>query len=141
MYIDTCALIKLYVPETDSARIQAVVLNNTDLMTAELTIVETASVLARHVREGRLAGNGQRKIWAVLAQHIQTGYWKLAGLHPATYQLASDLIFRCPSHIPLRTLDALHLAVCLEHKAFPLCTLDVVMRNAAQYFKISVIPT
>lgn len=139
MYVDTCALIKLYVPESDSDKIQAAVFGRAALITAELSVVETASVLARHVREGRLAGAGQKKIWDALARHIQAGYWTLAGLNADTYRLASDLIFRCPGYIPLRTLDALHLAVCIENKAFPLCTLDGVMRKAAQYFKISVI--
>lgn len=140
MYVDTCALIKLYVPESDSDKVQASVLGQVALMTSELAMVETSSVLARHVREGRLIGAGQKKIWDAFSRHIQEGYWKLAGLNADTYKLASDLIFRCPAHIPLRTLDALHLAVCIENKAYPLCTLDLVMRKAAQYFKISVIP-
>ena len=43
-----------------------------------------------------------------------------------------------PATIPLRTLDAIHLATCKESRLYPLLTLDKVMLAAAAYFNLPV---
>jgi predicted nucleic acid-binding protein len=42
--------------------------------------------------------------------------------------------------VPLRTLDALHIAACDLSQDFPLCTTDARMRAAAERFGIPVFP-
>lgn len=43
---------------------------------------------------------------------------------------------KCIAHVPVRTLDAVHLATCRLSRAYPLVTGDRVMRAAADILGI-----
>lgn len=49
---------------------------------------------------------------------------------------AGEAIKRCMDQVPLRTLDAIHLASCLRMRAYPLITNDRIMRAAAETLRV-----
>ena len=53
---------------------------------------------------------------------------------------AAELITQCHGHVPLRTLDAIHIAACMSAMAYPLVTNDRLMRKAAAVLKVPLAP-
>jgi len=136
MYLDTSAAAKLYLPEPESEAIQRLVGGKGPLVSSDLLVPEFASMLARKRREGGIGPSAQRQVWALFQEHLSAGYWSLATLTRQDYGHAADLILQCQGSVPLRTLDALHLAACQGYGLFPLCTTDRVMQRAAGVLKI-----
>lgn len=140
MYLDTSIAAKLYLPEPESADIQRIVSRGEEIACAELMIPEFASVLSRRCREGALTKPDHDKVWSLLNEHIRDGYWNLLPVTRREFDKAAELIARCGSSVPLRCLDGLHLAVCLNYRVFPLFTSDRVMLKAAGVLGIPVQP-
>ena len=138
MYLDTCMAIKLYLPEAESDRLQTIIAGKEALNCCELLIPEFGSVLARKYREKQLAGDVQNRVWSMFSSHIREGYWNLIPLTRQDLFEARRIIYQCQDSVPLRTLDAVHLAVCRSYRIFPLCTLDRVMLQAAEFLKIPI---
>ena len=65
---------------------------------------------------------------------------RLLALHRGVLERASEMQFACHPHIPLRTLDALHVATCDMHRCGSLCTTDGRMRLACDQFAITLLP-
>lgn len=112
LYADTSALLRAYfVDEPDHERLRAMLLEGTEpVVTSEIARLELASALAGASRSGRLPR------WRALLARVEedlaeTGPVQLIALRPDTVlPTAHRLILEHP----LRTLDALHLAVALE---------------------------
>ena len=111
-YIDTSVLVAYYLPEALSAQAEEALrdLEGTgDLpVLSELTDVELTSAIARKVRMGELAKEDATRVRALFATHRQGGYYERISLNRHHYRLARDWIGFLD--VPLRTLDALHLA-------------------------------
>ena len=56
-----------------------------------------------------------------------------------TLSSAGKLIEKLSGNIGFKTLDAIHLATCLEYSLFPLFTTDKVILAAAKELKIEII--
>jgi hypothetical protein len=64
-------------------------------------------------------------------------------LHPlnsVALKKANQILKQCHPAVPLRTLDAIHIAACDLSQDFPLCTTDKRMRDAAAALAIPVFP-
>lgn len=133
MYIDTSMLAKLYLPEPESARVQAAVSGGGNLVCAELLLPEFASVLNRKVRERTLTPTSRAKVWALFQEHVSVGAISLLPLRRPQIVKACDILEKLGGSVPLRAMDALHLASCLD--AAPgqhvLLTGDGIMMKAA----------
>jgi predicted nucleic acid-binding protein len=70
-------------------------------------------------------------LYAALLDDIAAGSLTLIPVEDARYDEAAQLIARYPEH-PLRTLDALHLAVARHAGVDALASADTVMADAAQ---------
>jgi predicted nucleic acid-binding protein len=138
MYIDTCAIVKLYFPEPESAAVQKAVLG-CSLVSSEIILTEFASAAARKVREGSVSRADAEEALALLRSHIDSGSLETVKIETSAFDAAIKMLFASPPNIPLRTLDAVHLSVCREQSLFPLLTLDKVMLSAAAHFKIPVL--
>lgn len=130
MYIDTSALAKLYIPEPESEAVQKAVKGHT-LVSSELVIVEFTSVIARKLREKAISKKEAKEVLALFHSHIQDGVLETVRLESSILSAAAKMLFDCPPSIPLRTLDALHLATCKEHRLSPLLSLDKVMLSVS----------
>jgi predicted nucleic acid-binding protein len=139
MYVDSGVLLKLYLPEPESEAAQQTVATAVDLTCSELLLAEFQSALSRKHREGQIDTYAAVESMAALRRHIEQGAIGLVKLDSATIEAAVKLLAKMPTAIPLRTLDAIHLAVCLENKLFPLLTTDAVMSNAARHLDIPLL--
>jgi predicted nucleic acid-binding protein len=136
MYLDTCIIAKLYLPEADSAAIQQRVQAGGTLVCSELAIPEFTSVLARKRREGALTEAECTRVWQLFTGTVRESGLSLLPVSKAELEAAAALIHACRDTTPLRTLDAIHLATCQRFRAYPLFTTDRIMRQAAEHVGI-----
>ncbi len=127
IYLDASALVKLVVPDSESDELNGMLLGAEDVVISDLTMTETASALGRRMREGLLTPAECRRLYR------ETG--KLGDacsrveLTPPVHRQAERLLLT--ASIPLRTLDALHVALALESGAATVVTFDPRLRDAA----------
>jgi predicted nucleic acid-binding protein len=130
MYLDTAVLVKLYVPEADSDYFGKVV-DGQMLSSSWLAYAEVWSALLGKVRAGALLPEQRRRAWHAFEANVQDEEILLLALTPAVFRKANHILERCHPEVPLRSLDALHLASCDQLQDWPLCTTDKRMRAAA----------
>lgn len=139
MYLDSCVIVKLLAPEKDSELFQTR-LDGQILSTSELAWTEVAAALLAKERAGALTPAQRRAAWAVFVGRLEAREIYLDPLDGTTLRKAQNVLERCHPVVPLRTLDALHVAACDLSQDFPLCTTDRRMRDAAQLLGIPVFP-
>lgn len=130
VYLDTSALLKRYVPEAHSDAFEEYLAPLMPAVVSRLTLVELRSGLARKRREGAIAADREQAAVTEIRIDVQDG---LLQVQPSTDQHFNDafrLIDQLPD-IPLRTLDALHLAIAQSIRAQELATADDTMARAA----------
>ncbi|MCC6625285.1 MAG: type II toxin-antitoxin system VapC family toxin [Deltaproteobacteria bacterium] len=104
LYLDTSALVKLYVREVDSDVVRALVRAATHVATSRIAYVEARAAFARRARERALSTRGLRQVVEVLERDL--GAWVMVEASDEVVRLAGELAER---HA-LRGYDALHLA-------------------------------
>lgn len=126
-YLDASALVKLFVPEAESDALNEALLGATDVVVSDLAVTESASALGRRIREGRLTPRAARDlhrrmvVFADRAIAVETV--------PSVHHEARRLLVA--SEQPLRTLDALHLALAIDAQATVIITYDPHLRDAS----------
>ena len=106
-YLDSSALAKQYRAEIGSSWVQHLILTQ-PVAVSTLVIVEVSSAMARLVREGTLTP-GQRNV--ILQRFtLDIDAMLVVGLERDVVEDAAILVIQAPTTIPLRSLDALHLA-------------------------------
>lgn len=128
-YIDSSALIKRYLPEASSEAVENLIVGRTDLLVSELVITEVASALARRRRERNISVDQAGSMYAALLEDAVAGYYGSIPLSPDTHRLAERLLLL--SSVPLRSLDALHLALAMAGQARTILTFDSRLFEAA----------
>ena len=73
LYVDSSALVKLYVRDAESDSVDAFLRGKTGLMISELTITEVLSAVARRTREGELPAESANKIRGALLADAESG--------------------------------------------------------------------
>lgn len=126
-YIDTSALVALYIPERLSISVDAAV-RNTSPAVSPLTRVEFCSAIARRIRERALSEAHGGAVLNALDQHIAQRRFRLLPVAGAAFDEAARLLRG--NRVPLSTLDALHLAVAALHQ-HRLLTADRQLARAA----------
>ena len=106
-YFDASALVKRYVREKGSAKVQRL-LPAEGAATSRLSAVEIASAVARRVREGNLSGEDRDRILAAVDRDMTAVL--VVEITAAVLASAQLLLQRHP----LRTGDAIQLASCLQ---------------------------
>lgn len=131
-YIDTSVLVAYYCPEERSEAAQRAVHDGQPHISA-LTEVEFCSAVATKVRTGEMPATEADRVLAMFEQHVAAGGYRMLPLGPGQFSLARQWIGR--RAVPLRTLDALHLAVAAS-ASVPLVTADAVLARAAECFRV-----
>jgi len=108
VYLDTSALVKLYVEEAGSAAIATCVERATAVTTARVTYAEARAAFARYRREGGLTPAGLRQV--VRDLDVEWGAYDVVEVHDPLVRRAGALAER---HA-LRGYDAIQLAAALE---------------------------
>ena len=135
-YIDTSVLVAYYCPEPRSTQAEALLRADADPVVSALTEVEVFSALSRKVREGVLSADDAAAIRGALLGHISRGALRRVAVEAAHFKEARDRI--ADPHLPLRTLDALHLAVA-RLGALALVTADPRLAIAARATGVEVV--
>jgi predicted nucleic acid-binding protein len=139
MYLDTGILVKLLTSELESAFFERALLGHS-LAASELVLVEVKSALFAKERGGLITaaqrGKAETKFHGMITDQILS----LHDLDNRTLRKATQIIHSCHPKVPLRALDALHVAACDLAQEFPLCTTDARMHAAARLMHIPVFP-
>jgi len=129
-YIDTSMLVKRYVPEVGAQALEQRLLGELPtLIISELVRVEFVSSLRRMERKGLIDRDFGNAALAYFLDDIAQARIKVLPLNPICLERAASLIAQLKS--PLATLDGLHLATALIHRAAHFFTTDLQLSRAA----------
>jgi predicted nucleic acid-binding protein len=131
IYVDTSALVKRYVRETGSDAFDAFFLEQAPLAISRLTIVEMRCALARRRRNKQVSSKLETRVLDAFRLDIQDGALTVSSFLEDDLTLAYHLMDEV-ADLPLRTLDALHLAVARRHDMAAFSTADKKQAEAAQ---------
>jgi hypothetical protein len=137
IYFDTSALAKWYLREAQSDEVEAYILAHGPVAISDLTVVEVRSLLARHRHEKSIDIRLEGQIFATFQEDIRQGFL-VCHPFPPGIALATTNLLTLLEDIPLRTLDALHLAIAGEIQADTIATSDHVMVRGARALHIEV---
>jgi uncharacterized protein len=136
IYLDTSMVAPLYWPEALSDTVEELVLSETELGLSQLVEVELVSALSRRVRMREISSDDATAIVKSFQSDIERGFYTRIPLETTHYQLAREWIIGFAT--PLRTLDALHLAVA-SHNNIRLVTADAALAASAQFLGIDIL--
>jgi hypothetical protein len=137
IYLDASALVKLFLPEPESDALNDALVGAEDVMISDLALTEMASALGRRRREGHLQVAESRRLYreaeklAALSHRIE--------LTPPMHRRAERLLLSSLD-MPLRALDALHVATALDAGAATIVSYDPRLRSAAASQGLFVVP-
>jgi uncharacterized protein len=130
MYVDASVLVKLYLNEPDSEACEAIVAG-VALVSSRLTYCEFRSALLGKVSRNGLSSESGAMVWRRFENDISIQEIRFVPLNDWIVLDAADLLRDLHPDVPLRTLDALHLATIMGTDSGPLFTKDRRMLQAA----------
>ncbi len=130
--LDSSALAKRYVAEIGSDRVAARCAGADEVILSVLCLPELVSAFNRLRRERRLSAKRYRRFKRDLASDVAQAV--VIDVTPAVIERS----IRCLEAMPLRALDALHLACALESRCELFLTADARQAEAARAFKLTV---
>ena len=139
MYLDTAIVVKLLVREPDSEWFDRTLVGHR-FETSELAIAEVHSALLSKQRAGHITLAERAAAAESFLHMLEDESIKLLPLDRSVLERACAIQLACHPKIPLRTLDALHVATCDLHRSGTLATTDDRMRPACEQFAIALIP-
>ena len=131
-YLDSAILVKLYTQEPDSEQWRNWVSPRSDLVTSSLALPEVRSALRQKVMLGFLKPRQQNIVWREFQRATQAGIIRVFPVGSDVVDQAVNILEQMPRILPLRALDALHLATAQLIHASVLATTDQRMRAGAQ---------
>ena len=135
-YLDTSVLAPYYCPEPLSEKVEKIVVRADHPCISSLTEVELASAISRKIREKNLSLEDGNKIFNQFQTHLKESLYRLIAIEDRHYQTAINWILQFAA--PLKTLDALHLAIASGDN-LTLLTADRQLNAAAKHFGIKVV--
>ena len=139
MYLDTSVLVKLFTREPDSEYYGKLTDGQT-VCSSVLAYTEVWSALLAKERAGSITTEQRRKVWAAIDRNVMSEVIELLPMGPAIFKRANRILEVCHPKVPLRSLDALHLASADQSQDWPLATGDKRMRDAAEMLGFPLTP-
>jgi uncharacterized protein len=142
-YWDTSALSKLYLPETDSAGFIQKAANDPVIVTARLAACEMRRVAFRKEIGGFIQAGTAESVLTQLNQDVAAGLIRVVemdGRVEAAFEVIMATCYRHTPPVPIRTLDALHLASSRADGQTELVATDNRLRDAAKLLGFSLFP-
>jgi len=141
MYLDSCILVKLFVREFDSDFFGKLT-DGQNLSTSILAVTEVWAALLAKERNLAITSKDRQLAWKRFQKNVDEEFILIVPSSSAIFKKANHILESCHPKIPLRTLDALHLASCDYLQDWPLCTTDRRMRDAANllHFPLTASP-
>ena len=137
-YLDTSALAKWYLNEARSEEFEAFLRQQSDAAISRLTVLEFRCLLARRRRSGELSERLEKQVWSSFEADVRAGHLTVHPLEDAHALAAIDLLARLKAQ-PLRTLDALHLAIAQAAGCIAVATADRILAEAAATLGLAVV--
>jgi predicted nucleic acid-binding protein len=139
MYLDTAIIVKLLVREPESEWFSQKLIGE-KFVTSELALAEVRSALLSRERGGFI--HLRERVAAVdkFNSMIESEFIRLLTLDRLIVVRASAIQNACHPHIPLKTLDALHVASCDLHHGGKMCATDARIRAASKQLGIALTP-
>ncbi|TBR60690.1 hypothetical protein B4U84_07500 [Westiellopsis prolifica IICB1] len=128
IYLDTSVLAALYWAEALSDIVEELVLVESELGLSQLVEVELFSALSRRVRMREISPEEATGIVQRFQADLDSSFYTCIAVEPIHYNLAREWISRFET--PLRTLDALHLAIASQNN-IRLVTADEALAASA----------
>jgi len=139
VYLDSCILVKLVIREADSRWFDQN-LRGHALETSDLALAEVRSALLAKERAGCISSRERISAGERFTDLIEDETFRLLPLNRRVLERAIAMQLACHPRVPLRTLDALHLATCDLHNGDSLATTDARLRDACEQFAIALFP-
>ena len=139
MYLDSCIIVKLLAVEPDS-EFFVHSLEGTSVVTSELALTEVFSALLARERAGKFSVTDRRRAWHEFEVRVAAGEIKIEPMNSIVLRKANHLLEKCHPKVPLRSLDAIHLATADMAHNFPLATTDGRLRDAATLMGFKIFP-
>jgi uncharacterized protein len=138
IYFDTSALAKWYINEIGSEKVETFLQNHGPVAISVLTTVEMRSLLTRRRKNLDFDLEMEMRIWATFNEDVQRKHLLQLTVSEDIFYTAINIIGMLPE-IALRTLDALHLAVCQINEIPGIATADKIMADSAMKLGMDVI--
>lgn len=136
IYLDTSIIAPLYWTEALSDAVEQLLLNQTEVGLSQLVEVELVSALSRRVRMREISQQDATAIVERFQADLDSGFYTKIAMETVHYNLAREWISRFDT--PLRTLDALHLAIAFQNN-IPLVTADQALATSAEVLGVEVL--
>ena len=133
VYFDTSVLVAYYCPEAISGQVEKKIRKIKQPAISPLTEVELVSGISRKIREKGLSREDGNRVIGRFQSHIKNRWIPVEHQH---FQMAKNWIFQF--NTPLRTLDALHLAITSINN-LNLFTADFKLAESARLFGVEVV--
>lgn len=136
-YLDTSALAKWYLNEPFSEKFEAFIQEQSAAAISRLTVVEFRCLLARRRRAGEITKTVETRVFAAFEEDTRAGFLQI---HPVAddHLIAALALITKLARFPLRTLDALHLAIVQSIHARHLATADRTMAGAGNAIGLEI---
>jgi predicted nucleic acid-binding protein len=134
LYFDTAYLVRCYIPEIGHELVRDLADDQDSIASCELARVEFASAVHRKVRDGWLTARQAKIVWKQFDLDAEAG-------HLVWFPVSSSILGRACTRIrildrsvPLRALDAIHLACARENGFEEIFSNDRHLLSAAPHF-------
>ena len=136
VYLDTSALIKLYVAEAFSNEVERLVAAADGLVISRLSMLEWHCAMARRLRTGQITQDYLNIARTEFTRHLADGYFRIVSFDD-TLLIDALRVLDSVNPVPLRTLDAIHLTAARNAGVARLATADRVMADAANTLNLA----
>ena len=137
-YLDTSALAKWYLNEARSDEFEAFIQGQQTAAISRLTVLEFRCLLARRRRSGEIDHRMETRVFSTFENDVRGGFLTVHPLEDTHALGALDILARLKTH-PLRSLDALHLAIARALGISKIATADRVLAEAATALGIETV--
>ena len=139
MYLDSAIIVKLLVREADSDWF-ARNLSGHSFDTSELALTEVCAALLFKERDNDITPEERVRATEKFYSLVEDELILLHPLNRRVLDRARAIQLACHPRVPLRTLDALHVATCDLHHSGALAATDRRMRAACVQLGIALLP-
>lgn len=137
VYVDTSTLVKWYVSEPYSDEVEAFLTGDIQPVLSSLSMLEWDCTMRRRERAGSFDAHYRLLAEREFAAQLSEGFFRHADVSRHVFDLARDLI-RQVEPLPLRAMDALHLAAASSLNISRFATSDRTLAEAARKLGMTI---
>lgn len=139
MYLDSAIIVKLLVREPESEWFGRNLAGHA-FQVSELALSEVCTALLAKERMKHISPQERIKSTERFFSMIENEIISLLPLNRQVIERARSVQLACHPQVPLRTLDALHVATCDLHHGGSMCATDARIRAACQQLGLGLMP-